>query len=93
MKYVKDDQTILYILYTCDELYQHKIREHMSLNKREMNDYIKSFIKQDPTIYGLTKNDVKSNEDFVEAVDYHELQFLSLDQIMLNLSTGEIEEY
>lgn len=93
MQFVKDDQTILYILYTCDKHYQHKIREHMSLNKSEMNDYIKAFIKQDPTIYGLTKNDVKSNADFVEAVDYHELPFLSLDQIMLNLATGKIEEY
>lgn len=72
---------ILYVSYTCDENYQHKIREYMSLNKREMNDYIKS------------KNDVKSNTDFVDAVTYHELQFLSLDQIVLNLATGQIEEY
>ena len=78
-------------LYTCDELYQHKIREHMSLNKREMNDYIKSFIKQDPAIYGLTI--ISNNADFVEAVDYHAFPFLSLDQIMLNLATGEIKEY
>ncbi len=93
MKYVKDNKTILYILYTCDENHQHKIREHMSLDKSEMNDYIKSFIKQDPTIYGSTENDVKSNADFVKAVDYHELQFLTLDKIMLNLETGQIEEY
>lgn len=93
MQYVKDNQAILYVFYTCDENYQHKIREHMSLNKSEMNDYIKSFIKQDPFNYGLTKNDVKSNADFVDAVTYHELQFLSLDQIVLNLATGQIEEY
>lgn len=93
MQYVKDNQAILYVFYTCDENYQHKIREHMSLNKREMNDYIKSFIKQDPFHYGLTKNDVKSNADFVDAVTYHELQFLSLDQIVLNLETGQIDEY
>ena len=57
MQYVKDNQAILYVLYTCDENYQHKIRE------------------------------------FVDAVTYHELQFLSLDQIVLNLETGKIEEY
>ena len=65
----------------------------MSLNKSEMNDYIKSFIKQYPFSYGLNKNDVKSNADFVDAVAYHELEFSSLDQIILNLATGQIEEY